>query len=100
MPVTPDILTGLVPSLGIAGVLVWYLYYTTTKSNPEKDKQHREEITVITDKFASTCSDITDKFACVLKDEREYRKEEVNSLKTWIKSEASCRYSHDHFGPK
>lgn len=92
---TQELITQIISSLGIAGVLVWYLYHTTTKTIPEKDKLHREEIDKLSDKFCKTCDNITDKFAETLKDERIYREQEVNSLKSWIKAE-TCRYNTDH----
>lgn len=91
-----ELITQLVGSLGIAGVLVWFLYHTMTKTLPEKDKAHREEVKEITDKFSNTCDTITERFASTLKDERVYREQEISSLKTWIKAEARCRYNSEH----
>lgn len=91
-----ELITQLVGSLGIAGVLVWFLYHTMTKTLPEKDKAHREEVKEITDKFSNTCDAITERFSNTLKDERIYREQEINSLKGWIKAEARCRYNNDH----
>lgn len=80
-----DTVGGLVSSLGVVGTLVWYLYHNTTKTIPE-----------ITDRYTSTIEKITDKFSATLEQERVYRKEEIDSLKDWIKTEAGCRYKKDN----
>lgn len=88
-----ELLTSIVSSLGIAGVLVWFLYHTTTKTIPEKDAAHRSEVKEITKNYSDTVQGVTNKFADTLKEERVYRQQEVEMLKTWIRNEASCRYN-------
>ena len=91
-----ELLTGIVSSLGIAGVLVWFLYHTTTKTIPEKDAAHRSDIKDISQKFSDTVTTVTAKFSDTLREERVYRQQEVESLKSWIRNEASCRYNTDN----
>ena len=81
---TPDIVTSLVSTLGVVGALVWYLYHNTTKTIPD-----------LTDKYTKANESIANKFSETLKEERQYRREEIDSLKTWIKVEATCRYNRD-----
>lgn len=81
---TPDVVTSLVSSLGVVGALVWYLYHNTTKTIPE-----------LTDKYTKTNEAIATRFSETLREERAYRREEIDSLKTWIKVEATCRYNRD-----
>jgi hypothetical protein len=38
---------------------------------------------------------ITSEFTESLKDERRARREEIDSLKTWIREEATCHYNRD-----
>lgn len=80
-----DTVGGLVSSLGVVGTLVWYLYHNTTKTIPE-----------ITDRYTTTIEKITDKFSATLEQERVYRKEELDSLREWIKAEAGCRYNKEN----
>jgi len=82
---TPDVITSLVSTLGVVGALVWYLYHNTTKTIPD-----------LTEKYTKANEKIATDFANTLKEERQYRREEINSLKTWIHTEASCRYNRDH----
>jgi hypothetical protein len=42
---------GLVGQMGIGGILVWYLYYTTSVLLPRIHDQHQKAITVIVDQF-------------------------------------------------
>jgi hypothetical protein len=81
-----DIATSLVTNLGVLGALVWYLYYTTAVAIPRIVKDHDKAI-----------KETTDNFTQALKEERLARKEELETLKEWIKSEASCRYNRDHY---
>jgi hypothetical protein len=82
---TPDVITSLVSTLGVVGALVWYLYHNTTKTIPD-----------LTDKYTKANENIATKFSDTLKEERNYRREEIDSLKTWIRSEAACRYNKDN----
>lgn len=93
--ISTELVTSLVSSLGIAGVLVWFLYHTTTKTIPEKDEAHRSEVKEITKNYSDTVQNVTNKFADTLKEERVYRQQEVEMLKGWIRNEASCRYNSD-----
>jgi len=81
--ITPDVVTSLISSLGVVGALVWYLYFNTSKTIPELVKQHSD-----------TMERISNNFTTNLKEEREQRKNELELLKVWIKTEASCKF-HD-----
>lgn len=75
-----ELVVSLVSTLGVTGILVWYLYFNVTVAIPK-----------LTDKHAETMDKITERFTETLKDEREYRRSELADLKTFIKSEA-CKH--------
>lgn len=75
-----ELIVSLVSTLGVTGVLVWYLYYNVAVSIPR-----------LTDKHAETMDKITERFTGTLKEEREYRRTELQDLKTFIKAEA-CKH--------
>ena len=79
--ITPDIITSLISSLGVVGALVWYLYWNTTRTIPELVRQHSE-----------TMDKISSNFTVNLREEREQRRQELELLKVWIKTEASCKF--------
>lgn len=107
---TPEIATQLISNLGVLVVLAWYMYYNVTVTIPNVVKLHTdaEERTAnrFTDAaekkdklFAETQRAISDNFSTVMREERVYRREEIDALKNWIKAEASCRhvdYNTDH----
>jgi len=75
-----ELITSLVGTLGVTGVLVWYLYHTTAVSIPR-----------LTDKHAETMDKITEKFSDTLREERTFRQQEADGLKRFIREEG-CRY--------
>lgn len=79
--ITPDVVTSLISSLGVVGALVWYLYFNTSKTIPELVRQHSETMDKISNNFTSN-----------LREEREQRRQELELLKVWIKTEASCKF--------
>jgi predicted PurR-regulated permease PerM len=90
-----EIISTLVSSLGVVGALIWYLYHNTTTTIPNLTKQYTESQERVSQQFANTQKQITDNFSSTLREEREYRKQEINALQAWIKSEASCKYNQD-----
>lgn len=66
---TSELIVQLITALGIPGVLVWYLYHTTTKTIPELTKTHSEGMKEVTKAFTDT-----------LKDERSAREREITAL--------------------
>lgn len=76
-----DLIVSLCSSLGITGCLIWYLYHNTAILIPR-----------LTDKHSSTMEKITDKFSDTLREEREFRKSELDDLKMFIKAEG-CRHT-------
>lgn len=90
-----EVVSTLVSSLGVVGALVWYLYHNTTTTIPNLTKQYTESQEKVSARFAETQKQITDNFSSTLREEREYRKQEINALQQWIKSEASCKYNQD-----
>lgn len=60
----------LVGQLTTGGVLVWYLWYNVSVTQPAIAKEHREAI-----------SEIVEKFDASLKEEREWRTSELSSLR-------------------
>ncbi len=63
--------------LGIGGVLVWYLWYTTSVTWPKKDEEHRKERTEIQAAYSKTLDTIVERFDNSLTSEREHREREA-----------------------
>ena len=79
--ITSDVITQVISSLGVVGALVWYLYFNTTVTIPGLTQKHSE-----------TMEKITEQFSRNLCEEREQRRQELELLKSWIKTEASCKF--------
>lgn len=79
-----EAVTVLVSTLGVSGILAWYLYYTTSVTMPKRDEHYTSSVERITGKFADT-----------LEAERHYREAEAEQLKKFIRDEG-CRYNKDH----
>ena len=75
-----DLITSLVSSLGIGGVLVWYLYYNVSVVLPKKDEHFRAAVDQITERFTAT-----------LREEREFRATEMQRLEHMFER-SECRY--------
>ena len=75
-----ELIVSLCGSLGVTGCLVWYLYFNTAVAFPRLIDKHSASIDKITDKFSDT-----------LREEREFRRNELQDLKVYIKSEA-CKH--------
>lgn len=82
-----QLIATLASSLGVVGALVWYLYYTTSKTLPTIVKEHRESIAEVTNKFSDTLSE-------TLHNEREHRKSEMIQLQQFIKSGEGCKFTN------
>lgn len=103
---SPDIVTQLISTLGVLIVLAWYMYYNVTVTIPnvvklhtDSDAKKAELFAASADKkdelFATTQKHISENFATTLKEERAYRREEIDMLKLYFKNEASCKYNSD-----
>jgi hypothetical protein len=75
-----ELIASLVGTVGVTGALCWYLYQTTAVTIPNLTEKHSQSIDKITERFTDT-----------LKDEREYRRIEIEGMKQFIKQEG-CRY--------
>ena len=76
-----ELIASLVGTLGVTGALCWYLYQTTAVTIPN-----------LTEKHSQTMDKITERFTDTLKDEREYRRVEIEGMKQFIKQEG-CRFN-------
>ena len=90
--ITSDVITQVISSLGVVGALVWYLWHNTTVTIPGLTKTHSDAMEKITDKFSISLSE-----------ERKQRIMELEMLKSWITSEAACKFGEqskriDHNG--
>ena len=79
--ITSDVITQVISSLGVVGALVWYLWHNTTVTIPGLTKTHSDAMEKITDKFSISLSE-----------ERKQRIMELEMLKSWITSEAACKF--------
>lgn len=75
----------LVRTLGIAGILAWYLYHTTTVTLPKLNEKYTESVQKISDTNNATVQKICKEFQDSIKEEREARREEVADLKSTIR---------------
>jgi predicted PurR-regulated permease PerM len=91
-----ELISTIVSSLGVVGALVWYMYHNTTTTIPNLTQQYTETQERLSEKFADTQEKITTNFAETLREEREYRKQEIQSLQQWIRNEAACKYNRDN----
>ena len=76
----------LVGQLGVAGVLAWYLYHTTTKTIPDLTKQHNETMDKIATKFSDT-------LRVTIDDERKARDREVENERKACEKEIAALQS-------
>lgn len=79
--ISTDTLPQIIGQFGVLGVLIWYLYYTTTKTLPELNKIHNEQLDKVVAVHDQSIKDITSKFTEALADERAARKEELEEIK-------------------
>ena len=104
---TAPIITQIITNLGVLGVLVWFMFYTTTKTIPTLNTQytermdaaqkyHAEQMERLVSAKNVAIQKMTEEFTQALREERIARKEEIEALKEWISREASCRYNKDH----
>ena len=104
---TSSVITQIITNLGVLGVLVWFMFYTTTKTIPtlntqhaarldSAQKTHAEQIDRLVAAKNSAIQRMTEEFSQSLREERVARREEIEALKEWISKEASCRYNKDH----
>ena len=84
-PVTAINLMTVVGPLGIAGVLVWYLYYRTTVTDPKTAELHREERERALKDFRETLDKIVERFDKSLNSEREHREREAHQNREHFK---------------
>lgn len=75
----------LVRTLGIAGILAWYLYHTTTVTLPKLNEKYTESVQKISDTNNATVQRICKEFQDSIKEERDARREEVADLKATIR---------------
>lgn len=86
-----DMIGSLVTTFGIGGALVWYLYWTTSKTIPELTKTHTDTTERIADKFVQSLVEEREARSRDLMEERVARGKELESLQNWIGSNA-CRF--------
>lgn len=88
-------ISSLIGSFGTVGALVWFFYHTITKTIPSLTEQYTKNNEKNAENFANAQRDITANFANTLKEEREYRRQEINALQMYIENKA-CKYNQDH----
>lgn len=82
----------LLGALGPSGILIWYLWYTQTRTLPDKDKAHSAErqderakhslqIESLAARYHASLDRIVDGFRADLKEERIARAEEIQALR-------------------
>ena len=81
---TPDVFSQITTTLGTLVVLAWYMYYNQTKTMPELQAKHTELVKEILKDNREATESIANKFTQSLAEERINRKEELDSLKSWM----------------
>ena len=71
----------IVSSLGVAAVLGWYLYYTTTVSFPKMNDATLDRMDRMTEKQNVIIESVCKDFTTCLREERDVRREELNALR-------------------
>jgi proline dehydrogenase len=71
----------IVASLGVAGVLGWYLYYTTTVSFPKMNDSTLARMDALADRQSKVMENICKDFAQTIREERVIRREEISMLR-------------------
>ena len=66
--------------LGVAGILAWYLWYTTSVSFPKISSTHLERVDKICDKHDATMKQALVDFRSEIRDEREFHRESISVL--------------------
>lgn len=56
-----ELIVQLVSTVGVSGVLVWYLYHTTTKTIPDLAEKHSKSMESITERFTETLTETLEK---------------------------------------
>lgn len=87
MPDNPaDLVSNLIPQLGVLGVLVWFLYYTVKVTIPTLNKENNDTIESIVGHHRLTVADLTTRFDQNLKEERVIRQQEIKDLSDAIRN--------------
>jgi low affinity Fe/Cu permease len=104
----PDEWSQLAIQLGVAAILAWYLFFTTSKTLPamleqfqkqiaDQATKHNESVIAITDRQNNTVRHVVDRFSNDLEREREARQEALDILtKTFICHAQYQQHQHAH----
>lgn len=71
----------IVASLGVAGVLGWYLYYTTTVSFPKMNDSTLARMDALADRQSRVIEGVCKDFTTTIREERLNRREEIGMLR-------------------
>lgn len=76
----------LIPQLGVAAILAWHLYYTTSVSNPKAMETALNRMDAMQDRHNKTIDDICKDFTTTIREERLARREEINMLRDELRA--------------
>jgi len=93
---TVDNIFATIATLTPSGVLIWYLWYTQTKTFPDMVREHKAELMAVQAGFVETLSEerktrvqeLREAFASTLKSERALRIDELRAI-------SICRFPKD-----
>lgn len=85
----------LITSVGVGGILVWYLYYRTAVADPAQQKAwdersdrqqeaFEERLDALTIRHNDTIRAITTEFTQALNEERNFRRTDMGTLKVYL----------------
>lgn len=83
-----EIIVQLVANLGVTGVLVWYLWHTTTKTMPDLMKEHKTQVaelaahqSELATQHTAAAKQMSAEFLACLEKERDRRTEEIAAMR-------------------
>lgn len=71
-----------ISQLGVAAILAWHLYYTTSVSNPKAMELALNRLDIMQEQHNQVIKEICKDFAEEIKQERIARREEINMLRS------------------
>lgn len=73
-------------SLGVAGVLAWYLYYTTAVSFPRMHDAALSQMRDLSERQTRKMDEVSERFIVALREERGVIKSEMSMLRDEIRA--------------
>jgi hypothetical protein len=76
-------ITPALSAIGSLGFAIWFAYYTTTKTLPEQQKEHRDAIKELTETHSGTIKELTETHAGTIKEMMAEMRSGRESFERW-----------------